>query len=315
MPPLSLWGAFFLRWVAEDGGYAGQEAHCVRTSRLVQHSDVHTVFSPEGSTLTSGGDGAHWLRLEIRRMRRELAHIFAGLVIHSSRGSSTSLARMFELCNHFSKWPGCRGIVYGCHERPVYPICAMPHSGPQSGFSIRISHLSDADVVTGSILVECEDSDTRLYSPDCWSGPEGDVLDDAERHLHRNATLLPTSAYEPHGFHRDGLPVVRDMTMSNLPHATLRAGLTRAAPASTFGIPISQAVVEQVASMIHATRLTGTRVLLQVNDPTRRDLLCTVLAGDRLDPPCVDSDGFRVLRTMLHECHTARSMIPHTHSA
>ena len=250
MPPLSLWGAFFLRWVAEDGGYAGQEAHCVRTSRLVQHSDVHTVFSPEGSTLTSGGDGAHWLRLEIRRMRRELAHIFAGLVIHSSRGSSTSLARMFELCNHFSKWPGCRGIVYGCHERPVYPICAMPHSGPQSGFSIRISHLSDADVVTGSILVECEDSDTRLYSPDCWSGPEGDVLDDAERHLHRNATLLPTSAYEPHGFHRDGLPVVRDMTMSNLPHATLRAGLTRAAPASTFGIPISQAVVEQVASMI-----------------------------------------------------------------
>ena len=151
-------------------------------------------------------------------MSQELAHICAGLVIHSTRDSLTPLARMFALCNHFSKWPCCSGIQYGCHERPVYPICPMPHSGPQSGFSIRISHLNDADVVTGSILIECEDSDTRLYSPDCWSGSEGDVLDDVERHLHRSATLFPTNAYEPHGFHHDGLPVIRDMATSNLPH-------------------------------------------------------------------------------------------------
>ena len=295
-PPFVL-GSSFLRWVAEDGGYAGQEAHCTRTSTLVQHSNVHTVFSPEGSTLASGGDGAYWLRSEVRRMCQELANVCAGLVIHSSRDSLTPLARMFELCNHFSKWPCCSGIQYGCHERPVYPICPMPHSGPQSGFSIRISHLNDANVVTGSILIECEDSDTRLYSPDCWSGPEGYVLDDVERHLHRSATLFPTNAYEPHGFHHDGLPVIRDMATSNLPHATLRVGLARAIPASTFGIPISQAVVEQVTSMMHATRSTGTRVLLQVNDPTCRDVLYTVLAGDRLDPPRVDSDGFRVPHT------------------
>ena len=97
--------------------------------------------------------------------------------------------------------------------------------------------------------------------------------------------------------------MIRDMTTNNLPHATLRAGLARAIPASTFGIPISRAVVEQVTSMMNATRSTGTRVLLQVNDPTCRDVLYTVLAGDRLDPPRVDSDGFRIPHTTPQEPH------------
>ena len=63
-------------------------------------------------------------------------------------------------------------------------------------------------------------------------------------------------------------PLARDV--SGLPHALPRDGLARAVPTSTFGIPIPPEAVEQIAYMIRTTRLTGTRVLLQINDPARR---------------------------------------------
>lgn len=143
---------------------------------------THRVLpgAPDGSSLVSGDDGAQWLRSAIQHTRRELARILTGLALHSSCDQPvppTLLTRMFDLCNHFSKWLGCRGIGFSCHERPDYPVCPMPHSG----FSIRISHLNDTNTITGSVLIECNDSDTRHYSPDYWSGPAGEILDAVDR--------------------------------------------------------------------------------------------------------------------------------------
>ena len=106
----------------------------------------------------------------------------------------------------------------------------------------------------------------------------------------QGATIMPAFA-PPDGPHQVGAPSA-SQALSPSPDALSPDDPTRLTAAlDTYA--------KQEDPADRATRSTGTRVLLQISDPARHDLLCTVLAGDRLDPPCVDGHGFRVPRPLL----------------
>ena len=266
--------------------------HSVRYTQYLT-SPIHEFFDPVGYKIPQQFQSQSWLHLRLRQASRELSRIITGLSLHSDGGRRpTPLTTMLETCrDHLHHW-----------DSPPPPLptpVAATLAARCPRVSVRVSLIDDSDVISDSVLITCPPDDITHYVSDAWlpRGPLHYLLEPREVDAVASATPFydappsPTdplpSFWEECGYNNDGLPFAD--RAERLPGVVPRRGDDLGVPASAFAIPVPGPALSQISDWITPRSPRGTRALVQVHYPTNHNRLYTLLSGDRIDPPVLDT--------------------------
>ena len=256
-------------------------------------SPIHELFDPTGYKIPQQFQSQSWLHLRLRQASRELARIITGFSLHSDGGRRpTPLTTMLETCrDHLHHWDFPPPLL------PTSVSASLAARCPR--MSVRVSLVDDSDVISESVLITCPPSGITQYVHDAWLplGPLHFLLEPREAAAVAGATPFcdvppsPTDSFpsfwEECGYNNDGLPFAD--RAERLPGVVPRRGDDLGVPAPTFAIPVPGPALSQISDWITARSPRGTRALIQVHYPTNHNRLYTLLSGDRIDPPVLDT--------------------------